>query len=266
MAPLFMAGLRSAVAGLLLLPWLKAREIQIFPDRRFFWHGLVVGLLFGGEFACIYIGLNFTLASRSYIFVYTSPFLVALGAHVFLRGDRLNLWKITGLLFAFAGVVLLFARGWGKTTLNTLPGDLLLLSAAVLWAATTLYIKRFLAEKAVPLQTLFYQLAFSAPLLLLLSLILEERIFYGWSLTLGFSLFYQTIVVAFFSLVVWFELIHRYPVSLLSAFTFFAPVFGVFLSGALLLGEVMTPRLIVSLVLVSLGMIFVNRSPSGQHI
>jgi len=259
-APLFMAFVRSLVAGFCLFLWMQIKNIPLFPQRTLVWHGLVVGFLFGTEFGCIYLGLNYTLASRSYVFVYTHPFVVALGAHFFLQGDRLNIWKVAGLLLAFTGVFILFAKDWGKTTFDTLPGDLLLLAAGALWGCTTLYIKRFLTEKAVPLQTLFYQLLFSAPFLFLFSMGLEDRIWRGFSPAVGISLAYQCIIVAFLSYLIWFELIHRYSVSLLTAFTFFAPVFGVILSGALLLGEAIKPTLIVSLTLVSLGMILVNRS------
>ncbi|MEE9402066.1 MAG: EamA family transporter, partial [Desulfobacteria bacterium] len=70
---------------------------------------------------------------------------------------------------------------------------------------------------------------------------------------------------AFLSYLVWFQLIHRYPVSLLHAFSFFTPVFGVFLSGALILGEIMSPNLIVALILVSLGMVLVNRKAGLEY-
>jgi len=81
----------------------------------------------------------------------------------------------------------------------------------------------------------------------------------------GFSVFYQCIIVAFLSYLVWFELIHRYPVSLLHAFTFFTPVFGVFLSGALIMGEIISPSMVVALTLVSLGMILVNRKTGKEY-
>ncbi len=265
MAPLFMAGIRSLVASFCLFVWMKITKTPLLPQERVFWHGLVVGLLFGTEFGCIYLGLKYTLASRSYIFVYTHPFFVALGAHFFLRGDRLNLWKATGLVLAFAGVVILFAKDWGEITITTLFGDLLLLAAGALWGSTTVYLKRFLTERTLPLQTLFYQHAFSVPLLFLFSLALEDRILYNFSRAVGISLFYQCIIIAFLSYLVWFALIHRYSVSLLTAFTFFVPVFGVFLSGALLMGEAMKPNLMVSLGLVSFGMILVNRPPTRER-
>ena len=259
LAPLFMAGLRSLVAAVCLYIWMKAKGTPIFPSKDILAHGLVIGGLFGAEFGFIYVGLGFTLASRVYVLLYTAPFFVALGAHFFLTGDRLNPWKGAGLVLAFAGVVALFRKELGAISVSTLPGDLMALAGGVFWAATTVYLKKYLARRTVPLQTLFYQVFFSAPLLLLLSLIFEDPIIRGFSGMAAFSLFYQCIIVAFLSYLVWFELIHRYPVSLLHAFSFFTPVFGVFLGGAFILGELISAGLIAALILVSLGLVLVNR-------
>jgi drug/metabolite transporter (DMT)-like permease len=259
LAPLFMAGLRSLVAGACLYIWMKARGLAVFPSRRIVFHGMVIGLLFGAEFGFIYVGLGYTLASRTYILLYTAPFFVALEAHFFLKGDRLNPWKAAGLFLSFSGVVALFMRDLGSFSISALPGDLMALAAGAMWGSTTVYIKKYLSHRTVPLQTLFYQALFSAPLLLLMSIITEDPILTGFSLDTGLAVFYQCIIVAFLSYLVWFELIHRYPVSLLHAFSFFTPVFGVFLSGALILGEIISPGLLVALALVSLGMILVNR-------
>jgi drug/metabolite transporter (DMT)-like permease len=210
------------------------------------------------------VGLEYTLASRTYILVYTAPFFVALGAHFFLEDDRLNPWKIIGLILAFSGVVTLFMRDLGSFSLSALPGDLMAMVGGVLWAATTLYIKRYLSHQTLPVQTLFYQVLFSAPPLLLMSFAFEKPLLSSVSLAAGFSLFYQCVIVASLSYLVWFELIYRYPVSLLHAFSFFTPVLGVFLGGALILGEVINTSIIVALILVSVGMVLVNRLPKEE--
>jgi len=264
LAPLFMAGLRSLVASACLYVWMRAKGIAVFPSRVVVLHGIVVGLLFGCEFGFIYVGLQYTLASRTYVLVYTAPFFAAAGAHFFLQGDRLNALKAAGLVLAFAGVVCLFMRDAASFSMSALPGDLMALGAGVLWAATTLYLKKYLSQRALPLQTLFYQVFFSAPLLFLISFAVEDPMVLGFSFVTGFSLFYQCIIVAFLSYLAWFQLIHQYPVSLLHAFSFFTPVFGVFLSGALILGEVITPNLVLALVLVSAGMVLVNKRPRAK--
>jgi len=263
LAPMFMAGIRSLVASICLYIWMQAKGLALFPSKTILVHGIVIGLMFGFEFGLIFIGLNYTLASRGYVLLYIAPFIAALGAHIFLMNDRLNFWKVFGLILAFSGVVVLFVKDLGAFSFEALPGDLLFLIAGATWGATTVYIKKYLADRAEPLQILFYQLLFSAPFLLTVSIVFEHPIITGFTPLTGFSLFYQCIIVAFLSYLGWFVLVARYPVSLLHAFSFFTPVFGVIFSGILILGEVISPNLIMALILVSLGMVLVNHRPTA---
>jgi len=84
------------------------------------------------------------------------------------------------------------------------------------------------------------------------------------SWTGAFSVFYQCIIVAFLSYLVWFELISRYPVSLLHAFTFFTPVLGVLISGVIIMGEPISSNLVAALIMVCLGMVLVNYRPTEE--
>jgi drug/metabolite transporter (DMT)-like permease len=263
-APLFMAGIRSMVAAVCLYIWMKAKGLALFPSRIIVFHGVVAGLLFGTEFGLIFVGLKYTLASRGYVILYVAPFFAAIGAHFFLVDDRFNRWKIFGLILAFGGLIVLFLKNLGTFSFVALPGDILFLFAGASWGATTVYIKKYLAQRAEPLQILFFQLFFSTPFLFVLSLAFEDTVVTGFSLLTAVSLFYQCILVAFLSYLGWFVLVSRYPVSLLHAFSFFTPVFGVIFSGILILGEAISPNLILALIMVSLGMILVNYRPSDQ--
>ena len=144
-SPVFASALRSIVASVFGLVYCLRKKEKLFHTDVMLFHGMVVGLLFGAEFACIYFGLLFTDAARSVLFVYLSPFVVAAGAHFFLKGDRLTFLKIAGLALAFMGIFVVFG-GRPKTAKATmLLGDILEITAAVLWGATTLYIKKFMA-------------------------------------------------------------------------------------------------------------------------
>ena len=262
-SPVFASALRSIIASICGIIYCVKKREKLFHTDIMLFHGFMVGLLFGLEFACIYFGMLYTDAARSVIFVYLSPFVVAVGAHFFLKGDRLTFLKILGLLLAFTGIVFVF-YGRPKTAKATMViGDLLEIAAAFLWGATTLYIKRFMAEKVHPINTFLYQLFFSIPILFIVSFILEPKWIYKIDPYIVCSIFYQSVIVAFISYFIWFKLIHNYPVSRLSAFTFFTPVFGV-LFGLLFLNEELTVSLMVGLPLVCVGIFFVNwrRKPS----
>lgn len=256
MAPIFSAGIRSVIAAVGLTIWMKYRGIPLFPGRVL--DGAVAGSLFGIEFGFLFCSLLYTTASSAWILLYTTPFFHAVGAHYFLAGDRLSPWKIAGLVLAFLGIVLLFAKHLGLPSLSVLFGDGLALAAGFWWAATTIYIKRRLVGHVTHYHTLFYQIAFSVPILFILSAFFEEAPIREISAPVLASLGFQGIIVAFVSYLLWFYLVHVYPVSRLSAFTFLTPIFAT-LSGVLFLDEPLTLKVISALALVSLGIYAVNR-------
>lgn len=257
-APLLQAALRSLGAVLLLALWCAWRRIPLFGSDATLRPGLLAASLFAAEFAFIYWGLDYTLASRGVIFLYTAPFFVALGATWLLPGERLRLPQWAGLAAAFAGIAMLFADSLRLPSGRELIGDAMMLVAAVFWAATTLTVKASVLNRVSAEKTLFYQLAGSALLLAAASLGCGE----SWRLHLTplivASLAYQAVLVAGISFLVWFWLVKHYPATQLSAFSFMTPLFGV-LAGSLLLGEPLSAALIGALLLVGSGIWLVNR-------
>ena len=77
-APVFQAFIRFALATAALLLWCRWRGIAVWHSDRVRGPGLLAGALFAGEFACIYLRLQYTPASRLTAFVYCAPFGVAL--------------------------------------------------------------------------------------------------------------------------------------------------------------------------------------------
>ncbi|MGZ3605059.1 MAG: EamA family transporter, partial [Thermodesulfobacteriota bacterium] len=79
-SPVFASTLRSMIASICGLLYCLKKKEKLFHTDVMLFHGVVVGLLFGAEFACLYFGLLYTDAARSVLFVYLSPFVVAAGA------------------------------------------------------------------------------------------------------------------------------------------------------------------------------------------
>jgi drug/metabolite transporter (DMT)-like permease len=169
----FQAGLRSAIAAVLLLIYARVRGIRLFDRDATLPAGLLAGALFAGEFVFIFAGLNFTGASRMVVFVYLAPCLTALGLHFFLPSERLNAQQWAGILLAFAGVAVAFWDGFAAAR-SSLLGDAFGVIGAALWAATTVVIRITRLSQASASKTLFYQLAVSAAALPLVSLALHE--------------------------------------------------------------------------------------------
>jgi drug/metabolite transporter (DMT)-like permease len=258
--PLLQAGARSLGAAALVMAWSRWRGIALFGRDGTWRGGLLAGLLFAIEFGCIFVGLQYTTASRMVVFIYLSPFVVALGMPFIAAGERLSARQFAGLALAFAGVAWAFAEGFTQPAAGPLQwvGDALGVAGAVFWGATTLVIRATRLSTAAPEKTLLYQLLGSGLLLGAAGLAAGER----WpgalsAITLG-SLAFQIAVVTFASYLAWFWLVRHYPATRLAAFTLLTPVFGL-LAGVLLLDEPVTVRLIAALAAVSAGIALVNR-------
>ena len=256
--PVLQAGIRSTGSAFLVLLWIVLRGRPVLKRDGTLWWGILAGILFSVEFILIYWGLEFTNASRSVIFLNTAPFVVALGAQLFVKTENLTQVQILGLIIAFGGIIVAFNESLNLPSREMLVGDCMLLAAAVFWGSVTVVIKASPLTHISPSKTLLYQLGVSAPILFLASVALGEGGIRDLSPVVTGSLIYQIVWVAFITYVVWFWLIRKYPVSRIAPFTFLTPLFGV-MAGAFLLGEPVTLFLICALVLVGTGIYLVNR-------
>ncbi len=253
--PVFQSAVRGVGATLLLWLWCLWRGVRLFERDGSFWPGLLVGGLFAVEFAFLYIGLQHTTASRLTVFLYTSPFWVAALLPWFIPTERLRVSQWLGLACAFAAVVFALREGLGG---GHAQGDLMGLAAGALWGLTTVAIRACNLTRISAEKLLFYQLAVSTVVLALLSLGMDEPWHTPWSGFAMVSVAVQTVVGAFASYLVWMWMLGHYPATKISTFVFLTPLFAL-LFGTLWLGEAVTLPLVLSLALVALGIVLVNR-------
>ncbi len=256
--PFTQAAIRSFGAAVLLIGWARWRNIALFARDGTLLAGMIAGILFGIEFLLIYWGLVYTTASRAIVFIYTAPFVVAAGAHLFVPGDRLTPVRLGGLVAALAGVILAFADELSLPSPRALIGDAMCLGGAIAWGATTVLVKATKLSRISAEKTLFYQLAVSAAILGVAAVAASESGAFAPTPLVVASVAYQTVVVAFASYTAWFSLVTRYPASLLASFSFLTPVFGV-LAGCLVLGEPIGLKLLGAVALIAAGIYLVNR-------
>ncbi len=254
--PLFVSVLRAVIGAVLMFAWCRYRRIPLLVRDGTFWPGVLVGCIFAVQFAMIFMAMDYTTAARGALTLNAMPFWVLIGAH-FLLDEKITLPKFCGLMLAFAGVALVFADELSLPNPDALLGDLMSLTAGIMWAATIIVVKRTALSDAPPEKTLVYQLAISAVVVLPFVPLAGPLVRDGNALA-TWSVVFQALVVVGITYPAWYWLIWRYPAPSLSSFTFLTPVFGV-LCGGVLLNEPLSMNIFMALALIAAGLFLVNR-------
>jgi drug/metabolite transporter (DMT)-like permease len=258
--PVFFAGLRSLLAVGFVWAWLvwKGRPPQL---RREVWGpGLLIGALFAAEFLFLFLALDLTSVGRSALIMYSMPVWYALLAH-FGLSERITPFKALGLAFAFLGCAsaILSRPDTGEASL---VGDLCALAAAWGWALTAFIARRPAMRAEGPEMQLFWMVLVSAPLLLLASLAFGPLIRDLQPLHILGLIFQSSIVVAG-GFIAWLWLLSVYPSATVASFSFLTPVLAVAL-GALIFGETVTWSILLAVILVTVGIVLINRPVSAK--
>lgn len=259
MAPILQISLRSGLAALLVVGLMLARRERLVQISRTWKPGLAVGVLFFLEYLFTGQSLRYTSASRSVVFLYTSPIFAALILHFMEASERMAPRQWAGILLAFCGIAVAFlghqtVAGQGADL--SLLGDALALLAGASWGVTTVVIRMSSLATVPAKQTLLYQLAGACVLLFPMAVLLHQTDFTVTPILL-LSLGYQVFILSFVAFLLWFWLLRHYQASRIGVLSFITPLFGVLL-GAVLLHEPVEPGFVTGALLVVAGLVLVS--------
>lgn len=249
--PLRLAWMRFVVGGVVICLWAWAtrRFVGFRVARHEWWPLLALGLLFSVQMAATNVGTWLTSASHATILINLYAVHTVVLAHFMIPGDRLSVRKLGGVLVAYSGIVLLFARQVTHGA-PTLLGDVIVTIAGVLLAERTVYLARAV-QRFHPVKLLLAQAVVGTGLFVVVSSLVEPPTT-RWSSRLAFSIAYQGVLISGFNFVVNLALLRDYRPSALSAFFLTQPIFGV-VAAALVAGDPLTAELLVACAAVAVG-------------
>lgn len=239
------------MGGLVILvwAWLTGR-LRGFGIARDEWRPLlVIGLLFAAQIASMNVGTGLTSAAHATILLNTYAVHFVVLAHFMIPGDRLTPKRLGGVLIAYAGIVVLFARhAFGGSA--TLLGDVIMFASALLLAERTVYLARAV-QKFEPVKLLLSQALVGLALFLVGAALFEPTVT-RWTTQLAVVIAFQGAVVAGFNFVINLWLLKQYRPSALAGFFLTQPVFGV-IAAAIFTGERLTLEVLLASIAVAIG-------------
>jgi drug/metabolite transporter (DMT)-like permease len=259
--PLRLALFRFVLGGLTILAYAWwTRHRGIFDVRPGEWRVLIsLGVIFSVQIGTMNVGLGLTTAAHGAVLLNSYAVHTVVLAHFMIPGDRLTPAKVGGVLVAYTGIVLLFARDFSFQS-STLLGDVVVMGSAVLLGERVVYMARAV-QRLDPIKLLVFQSAIGSACFLIASLVFESETPTRYTWGLAASLFYQGAVIAGFNFVVSSYLFQVYLASALATCSLTTPLAGVLIAAAVT-GDRLSPVLLLSTVMVAAGIgLTVRRHP-----
>ncbi len=257
------AATRFAIASVAIFFWARFTGRGFAVKKGFYRHIFIVSILFTSQLGLFYLGLSMTEATRATLIVNLQPFVVLVLAHFFIEGDRITLRKVAGMVLGFSGVILVITEGQGAGS-GFRGGDLIILSCTLIWGTVAVYTKRVIHDFQ-PFQFVLYPMMFAAPVYLVFALIFDPVMLINPDTVSTGALLYQSLLTASLGFVLWNTLLQKYGSVAMHSFIFIMPVSGVLLGG-LVLGEPLTLKIFLSLLLIVSGILVVLIKPKDITI
>ncbi|MBW7476964.1 DMT family transporter [Paenibacillus oenotherae] len=263
---LLFAGYRFTLAGLLILLFMIIRRERLGYQRGS--AGLVGGIALLQtvlQYTFFYMGMSMSAGMVGAVIAGAISFFQILLAHFFYRDDRLTGSTALGLLVGFTGLIVLgLYKHHGDNSILFSTGELLLLASAFTNACANLLSRRAAGAFSVSYIN-GYQMVMGGIVLCAISVWKT-----GWSPFVfnwqsSFILLHLAVVSAL-GFMLWNNVMKYNRVGSVSMYLFLIPVFGV-VQSSLLLSEQLHAAVLLALMLVSLGIIIVNRRKArGERI
>ena len=252
------AGYRFFLSGILTF------VIGCAVERRFLtikcssvWHVFRQGLLQTTvQYVCFYIGLAYATGAKSSIINASQGFVAIIASHFMLKSEKMTWKKTVGCILGLAGVVAvnLSPGAWGSGF--SLKGEGMILICTVVYGISMVLLK-MISDEESPMAITAYQTLMGGALLVIIGFAMGGHVGGFTAKSVALLIYMALLSTAAFS--IWTILMKYNPVGKVAVFTFTIPIFGVALSGLLLGEQVLELKNLIALVLVSTGIIIVNR-------
>jgi drug/metabolite transporter (DMT)-like permease len=256
--PFLLASLRSIVGGIFLYVWrLKKTDKEPF-DRHTLWVAFISGTCWVGipmalvSWALLYINIGLGSILQS-----TTPFFVAICAYFMLGERQFSFAKIAGLVLGFLGIVLLFSdKPITDFTSVTILAGFAILIPSILNGYGQVYARKHFHGKD--------QFGFMTVILIIAGL---ESLPFSFlngmpkvtpTIDLALAVLYLGIIASAIPFAVYFALLVRVDIVILSMVGYVIPVVAV-ISGIVLFGERMSPPEIAGSIMVLVGVILATQ-------
>jgi drug/metabolite transporter (DMT)-like permease len=262
--PFTIVVLRVGLAAIALNVIVRAMGLSMSMDRRiwtaFFCMGLLNNMI---PFSLIVWAQTHIASGLASILNATTPLFTVIVAHLLTKDERMTVWRFTGVVVGFTGVVLII----GPEALQGLGADiaaqLAILAAALSYAFAGIFGRRFRAMGIAPLVTATGQLTASTILMVPLAIVADRP----WtlpmpSLEIWGAIIGLVLLSTALAYILYFRVLATAGATNVLLVTFLIPVSAILLSTTIL-AEQLEPKNFTGMGIIGLGLAMIDGRPLG---
>ncbi len=244
-----------ALIPLLLICYFRDIKIKAFSND---WkdYALIGGCNIAIPFTLIAIGTAKINSYLAAMLMSTTPLSGSILAHFYTKNEKITLIKSLGIVIGFIGIIFLFLDNLVITSDNYIFAIITIIGSTFysIGGILTLKIKNK-GNENVTTSTTLWSIIFLLPL----SLIFETPWNNSPTLQSTLSLLYLGVIATGFAWLIRFRILTVNGLVFQTQVAYLIPVFGVFF-GYLLMDEIITWRVIVSLIIILIGIYIVKKN------
>ena len=239
----------------ILLCVFKKIKIEAFT-KDWYWFAIIGLINLVVPFFLIAYGVKTVQSNLAAILMSTTPLSSTILGHFFIKKEKINFLKTIGVLIGFAGIVYLFSDNLLINENNFSSALLILVGSTcyVIGGVLTLKISRKKNENVTA-----SILIWATIILIPITFIFEKPWGLNPSISSTISLIYLGVVSTGIAWLLRFRILKNNGLVFQSQVAYLIPIFGIILS-YIFLREIITPKVLIALLAVIIGIYFVKRS------
>ena len=239
----------------ILLCIFKKIKIEAF-SKDWYWFATIGLINLVIPFFLIAYGVKTVQSNLAAILMSTTPLSSTILGHFFIKKEKINFLKTIGVLIGFAGIVYLFSDNLLINENNFASALLILVGSTcyVIGGVLTLKISRKKNENVTA-----SILIWATIILIPITFIFEKPWNLNPSIPSTISLIYLGVVSTGIAWLLRFRILKNNGLVFQSQVAYLIPIFGIILS-YIFLREIITPKVLIALIAVIIGIYFVKRS------
>ena len=245
----------------LILCFYKKIKVEAF-SKDWYWFAIIGFINLVVPFFLISYGVKSVQSNLAAILMSTTPLSSTILGHYYTKNEQFNFTKTVGILIGFAGIVYLFSDNLFINESNFISAILILVGSTcyVIGGVLTLKIKEKKNENVTG-----SILIWAVIILIPLSFFIEKPWTYNPSIQSTVSVIYLGLVSTGIAWLLRFKILVDNGLIFQSQVSYLIPIFGTILS-YIFLKELITVKVLISLIAVVIGIYFVRRAGGKKVI